>query len=81
VSPTTGSAAVFAFAPQGRADAVLVRPLALRPDVSYAVASVDTGLVGIATGAELMAGGIRINPSPASRAQVVTFVEAREETP
>lgn len=81
VSPTTGAAAVFAFAPQGRADAVLVRPLALRPDVSYAVASVDTGLVGIATGAELMAGGIRINPSPASRAQVVTFVEAREDTP
>jgi alpha-galactosidase len=48
-----------------------VRPSTLQPDVTYQVQSVDTGILGTATGAELMANGIDVIESPRSAAHIL----------
>jgi alpha-galactosidase len=54
------------------ADATLtVRPVGLRRQSTYQVQSVDTGLLGTATGAELMTDGITITESPNSAAHIL----------
>ena len=54
-----------------------VKPAGLRPDVSYDVHSVDTGALGTATGAELMADGIDVVQSPRSAAHLL-IITARQ---
>jgi hypothetical protein len=56
------------------ADRMIVKPVDLRPDATYRVVSVDTGLVGEATGADLMASGIELLSSPNTAAHVLTLV-------
>ena len=48
-----------------------VRPSGLQPAVSYVVQSVDAGVLGEATGAELMANGIDVVQSPVSAAHIL----------
>jgi alpha-galactosidase len=50
-----------------------VRPSSLRPDATYEVRSVDAGLLGTATGAELMANGIDVVESPRSAAHFLVI--------
>jgi hypothetical protein len=50
-----------------------VKPSGLQPDVTYQVQSVDTGVLGTATGAELMADGIDVVESPRSAAHILVI--------
>ena len=49
----------------------LLTPVGLRPDATYDVESVDTGVLGTATGAELMADGITVVQSPDTAAHIL----------
>ena len=51
-----------------------VKPIGLQPDTTYDVESVDTGLLGTATGEALMTDGIDIlqSPGPAAHMLIVT---------
>jgi hypothetical protein len=54
----------------------------LQPDTTYGVQSVESGLVGTATGAELMANGIDLLQSPMSAAHVLVITaQAATATP
>src|SRR5262249_45242333 len=48
-----------------------LRPSGLRPDATYQVQSVDAGVLGSATGADLMAAGIDVVQSPRSAAHIL----------
>ena len=48
-----------------------VKPTGLNPDTSYVVQSVDTGTIGTATGADLMAQGIQLVMSPNTAAHIL----------
>ena len=54
-------------------DEVTIRPQGLRPESSYSVRSVDVGPLGSATGAELMADGVRVSQSPNSAAHIIVI--------
>jgi alpha-galactosidase len=54
-------------------DEVTIRPQGLRPESSYSVRSVDVGALGSATGAELMADGVRVSQSPNSAAHIIVI--------
>src|SRR6266542_4617807 len=47
---------------------VVVRPVALRSRLTYEVRSIDTGLLGIVSGAALMADGVAVTATPYSAA-------------
>ena len=51
-----------------------MKPTGLRADATYRVTSVDLGLLGEATGADLMAQGIDVLGSPNSAAHILTLV-------
>jgi alpha-galactosidase len=51
----------------------IVRPVGLRAKVTYEVRSVDAGLLGIASGAELMISGVAVVASPLTAAHVLVF--------
>jgi len=77
------SAVVFAFknsADQGR---TLVRPSGLVSDETYQVQLTDLGVIGTATGAELMADGIELthDESSASRAHVLVLLASSAAAP
>jgi alpha-galactosidase len=52
---------------------MLVRPVGLRPGSTYRMRSVDTGDMGSATGAELMADGLLLLESPVSAAHIIVL--------
>jgi hypothetical protein len=54
-----------------------VKPVGLQPDTTYQVQSVDTGVLGTATGTELMSGGIDVVQSPNSAAHIL-IITARQ---
>ena len=54
-----------------------VKPTGLQPETIYQVQSVDTGILGAATGSALMSGGIDIVQSPNSAAHIL-IITARE---
>ena len=54
-----------------------VKPTGLQPGTTYQVQSVDTGLLGTATGAALMSGGIDLLQSPTSAAHIL-IITARQ---
>ena len=54
--------------------ALNVKPITLQPDATYVVESVDTGALGTAVGADLMANGIEIVRSPNTAAHMLTLV-------
>jgi len=72
-----GQFLVGAFQSDDGVQAFNVRPSGLQPDVSYDVESVDAGLLGTATGTELMAKGIDVVQSPQSAAHIL-IITARQ---
>jgi hypothetical protein len=80
VSSSSGEAVLFAFQTSDAVEATVVHPAGLEPGFRYQVRSVDSGVIGEATGEELMAQGIEIVASPMSAAHVLTFrVIVRDE--
>jgi alpha-galactosidase len=71
-SASTGAQIVItAFQSDEGARSFTATPSRLESDVTYQVQSVDTGLLGAATGAELMTSGIEIVQSPNSAAHIL----------
>jgi hypothetical protein len=52
-------------------DEHVVMPVGLRPESTYDVESVDAGVIGAATGAELMEDGITVVQSPDTAAHIL----------
>jgi alpha-galactosidase len=72
---TSGADAVlYAVQSPDGSDRTVVKPIGLQPGVTYRVVSVDTGLLGQATGADLMAQGVELLASPNTAAHMLTFV-------
>jgi alpha-galactosidase len=71
----TGNHSVIVWAVQSDAgiDETVVIPVGLKANGRYEVRSVDEGLLGIATGTELMTDGIVLAASPRSAAHVLLF--------
>lgn len=70
-SASTGEIIVFAFATPEAPSRTTVRPQGLDPAASYRVESIDHGQLGVATGADLMNGGIELNDSSTSDAHIL----------
>ncbi len=62
---------LYAFQSDSGVESVNVRPTGLDPQTQYEVRSVDAGLLGTASGADLMANGIDLVQSPATAAHVL----------
>ncbi len=62
-------------------DGFTVMPIGLDPEAGYEVMSMDFGLVGHATGLELMTGGISLYASPASAAHLLMISPWVEPSP
>jgi hypothetical protein len=60
---------------------ITVMPIGLDPEAGYEVMSMDFGLVGHATGLELMIGGISLYASPASAAHLLMISPWVEPSP
>jgi alpha-galactosidase len=72
-APSATSLLVYAYQDDEGAEKVNVRPTNLRPDVIYTVNSVDVGVLGSATGADIMANGIDVIRSPVTAAHILTL--------
>ncbi len=72
-----GAAVISAYQTDDGVDRINVKPVGLESATTYSVQSVDTGLLGEATGADLMSAGIDILQSPNSAAHIL--IAAREE--
>ncbi|HZP47066.1 MAG TPA: glycoside hydrolase family 36 protein [Vicinamibacterales bacterium] len=66
-----GQSLLWAYQSDQGTDTILVRPTGLIADATYDVQSVDTGSLGTATGAAIMADGIRLIQSPNTAAHVL----------
>jgi alpha-galactosidase len=72
-SASTGSAIIFAFLLDAGAGGATVHPTGLLADATYQVSSVDAGVLGTATGAELMEEGIGINAASLSAGHILVL--------
>ena len=70
-SPGGGIVVLSAIQWDDAVDEQQVTPVGLRPGSTYAVESVDSGPIGTATGAELMADGITVVQSPDTAAHIL----------
>jgi len=66
-------AVISAYQNDDGVDRVNVKPVGLESETTYSVESVDTGLLGEASGADLMSAGIDILQSPNSAAHILTL--------
>jgi len=66
-----GGLLVHAFQTNPGVATIRVKPTGLQPDATYQVVSVDNGLLGTATGADLMERGIDLVESPRSAAHIL----------
>lgn len=66
-----GRALIFAFQNDSAVETIIVRPRGLEPGAMYEVRSVDAGVLGTASGADLMANGIGIAANPQSAGHVL----------
>ena len=76
IQATTGDdadAVICAYQTDDGVSRINVKPVGLEPETMYSVQSVDTGLLGEASGADLMSAGIDIVQSPNSAAHIVTL--------
>jgi len=74
-SGADGTATVlYAYQNDDGEDRVNVKPADLSPDALYQVSSVDVGVIGIATGTEIMAGGVDILRSSNTAAHILVLV-------
>ena len=64
---------VYAYQSGDASETITVRPADLQPDATYAVRSVDTGALGTATGADLMANGVEVLQSPNTAAHILVL--------
>jgi hypothetical protein len=62
---------ISAFQSDEGVQKVTVKPTGLQPLTTYQVTSVDTGVLGTATGADLMMSGIEIVESPNTAAHIL----------
>jgi alpha-galactosidase len=62
---------ISVFLSESAGAAVTVRPVGLSPTVVYEVQSVDAGLLGTATGLQLMTDGVQVIESPVSAAHIL----------
>jgi alpha-galactosidase len=71
----TGDGPIVVWAVQADAAVgeTIVRPVGLRAKSQYEVRSIDAGLLGIASGAELMTHGVAVVASPLTAAHVLVF--------
>ena len=69
-----GSIVLFAFESVGAASAIRVVPSNLQPGTTYLVVSADSGPLGQSTGADLMSGGILLQPSRITAAHLLSLV-------
>jgi len=76
ISPASGDAVILGFNTPDAPEAQMIFPKGLRADRLYEAESADYGVFGTATGAELMAQGIRLHAAAGSRSHVV-FLRAR----
>lgn len=72
-SATSGEVIIFAFAAPDAPTRTIVRPQGLDPAASYRVESIDHGALGVASGADLMNGGIELNDSSISDAHILVL--------
>jgi alpha-galactosidase len=72
-SADTSQLVVFSFQSDGGVEKITVKPTGLFPATMYDVRSVDTGLLGSASGSELMANGIELVQSPNSAAHILVL--------
>lgn len=70
-APGGRTSVLSAFQWDAATRAVTIKPVGLRPQSTYEVRSVDTGVIGIATGAELMEDGITLVQSPDTAAHIL----------
>ena len=70
-APDSGQALVCAYQSDQGAAKITVKPAGLDPAATYTVQSVDTGILGKATGADIMANGIDLIQSPNSAAHIL----------
>ncbi|RPJ83502.1 MAG: alpha-galactosidase, partial [Acidobacteria bacterium] len=82
LSGDAAGAVLFAFQTDGEAGRTVLRPVGLRPDATYEVRSTDTGVLGTASGSDLMESGIEIEAwgQSAAHVLVLSLVEEGEET-
>lgn len=72
---TDGAVLLYAFENGGAgSDSTIVVPKALQAGVTYLVRSADTGALGEATGADLMANGFAVLQSPTSASHLLMLV-------
>jgi hypothetical protein len=69
---------VSAFQSDSGVSTFNVKPTGLQPGTMYQVQSVDTGVLGTATGAALMSGGIDLLQSPNTAAHIL-IITARQQ--
>jgi alpha-galactosidase len=68
-----GNVVLYAYQDDDGTGTITVAPASLQPAMIYDVFSVDTGLIGSATGEDIMANGIGIVASPVSAAHILTL--------
>ena len=69
----TGQALICAYQTDDGTDSVNVKPLGLDSSTTYQVVSVDSGVLGTATGSDLMTSGIDVLQSPNTAAHILTL--------
>ncbi len=69
--PGGRTSVLSAFQWDAATSVITIKPMGLRPQSTYEVRSVDAGVIGIATGAELMADGIELIESPITAAHIL----------
>jgi alpha-galactosidase len=70
-TPGSGALVVYAYQNDSGSEKIRVVPNGLIPDASYEVTSVDVGVLGTATGADIMANGIDVIRSPETAAHIL----------
>jgi alpha-galactosidase len=70
-APDSQSAIIGAYQTDDGVDRINVKPVGLDPETTYEVTSVDSGVLGKATGAALMADGIDVLQSPNTAAHIL----------
>ena len=72
-APGSNALVVYAYQNDEGTDRINVKPADLQPATTYDVHSVDTGFLGTATGADILANGIDVIESPNTAAHILTI--------
>jgi len=72
-APDGDAVVAYAYQSDESADTFNIRPADLQPDATYSVRSIDVGLLGTGTGAELMATGVEVIQSPTTAAHILVL--------